>query len=969
MKRNIVRVLCLLCALAMLGACAEQATPEEMGFRVEFPARAAYDTYKTMATSNGVELMLDPGRMDIMLKGKDFTWHSYMFTQKELKANSTERDNYSIYRIDGALIGGSQFTLDSYTDCINRGQYEVTQTKKGFTVHFVTGKLAVSRAVPEVMGKEEFEKYLDEISQTKSKRISTKVKLSYSLYTLEGNADKVADYPQLNQFPDGLYCIKTGLTDKEKDELEVYFKEVGLTVDYVKEYHDKLDYVSEATTNPVVEFKMNFELDNGDLVVSLPSDTIRVDTNRYVINSIRVMESLCALAKTGETIQMEAGKAAELGLVEAKPEEEAEEGESSDEKSEEKTEEKTEEKSEEKTEEKTEEKKDDKKDDKKEEEPAVEYVNVSTGEVARFMFYPDGCGVVADTTASNGIIGEGTLTGMVYNTVYDKIGGYAVNPVYGSENISVPVFGLAKTTCSVIGIVESGAELSRITVNYNSAVLSAYSAFVLETYDGDNVDEMVAMSEKFTDHEQYPDNHFLYSVRYKFLPGTDVDYVDMAHTYRNYLIAKGDLQENGVSKEMQFYLETLGYVKAAEEVAFVTVQRDKPLTTYEDNIDLLTRLAKGGVKNLNLKLTGWENGGLNNYYSDGVDLSKNMGGEDGFKKLTEYVQKNGIGFYPNVNFMSVGNIGSFDGFTPRKLCARDIINQYEGLYVYIPAIRDFAGFNYVINGKNILKGMNKYLADAKDYWDTKTISADYISTILAKDYHADQEINAAEQLTELKKVMESLSKDRRVMFKDANSYAYKYADIILGLSTSSTENPSLQTVPFLQIVLHGSVDFAGAAINTFDTYEDAVLKSIEYASAVYFTMIKENLIYLKGSEYSYYYSTDDDYWVDKAIEAYKTISGAVGDCYNTTIQDHKRLADNVYLTTFSNGKSIVVNYNLYDVTLSDGTTVASKGYTVPKSAEGLSVGEAQESEPEEQPAEQPEEQPAEQPESKEKEGN
>ena len=151
MKKNIIRVLCLLSAFVMLCGCSTPAKPEDIGFQMEFGARAEYDKYEVMAENGGYKLMLDPGRMDLMMVSDDFTWHSYVFTAKELKATSTERDNSSIFRIEGALIGGSQFTLDSYTDCINRGQYEISKINNGFKVHFVAGKLAVSRALPEVM--------------------------------------------------------------------------------------------------------------------------------------------------------------------------------------------------------------------------------------------------------------------------------------------------------------------------------------------------------------------------------------------------------------------------------------------------------------------------------------------------------------------------------------------------------------------------------------------------------------------------------------------------------------------------------------------------------------------------------------------------------------------------------------------------------------------------------------------------
>lgn len=928
MKSKIVKLLCLLCAICMFCACSSEVPPEEIGFKMEFTPYTS-EGYDKIAESNGVSLMLNQETMDIMLQSGDFTWHSYVFTQKELKASSSDRDNHSLFLIDGAIIGGSQFQLDSYTDSINRDQYEITKIDNGFKVTFVAGKLERSRALPELMDKASLDAILDKVEEKESKRIRKKIELWYSLYTVEdADPEVLKKYEAITKYsakyPEGMYALKTGIVDKEKDEIESYFIAAGLTVEQVEEYHESIEYESEALSRPIVQLDMEFVLDNGDLVVSLPADSILLDNTRYVLNSVKILESLCSIDKTGEKIPVPKSEAEnvessdETASDDASSEETTEGTENDAEKADDKEADNTEESKDASSETSSDTKEDEKKEDEE------EMVLQPTGEDGRFFFYPDGSGVVTDLKAANNIVGEGILTGVVYNTVYDKIQGYASNPIYGNENISVPVFGFAKTNGAILGIVESGAEVTRITANYNSSIQSIYASFVFEKYDIAKVDEMVALSEYYTTGK----SGFVYKVRYKLLTGTDIDYVDMAHSYRDYLIARGDITADGASDEMQFVLETLGYIKADEDVAFATVKKDKPLTTYEDNIELLQKLSDAGVDNINLRLNGWSNGGMNNYYNDSVDLSDEMGGEEGFKKLVDYVTDNKIKFFPNVNFMTVGNVKMFDGFSPTSTCARDKDNQYEGIYVYIPANSSFAGFNYILNSAFIPDVINEYFEDAADYWDCKTISTNYMSTVLAKSYRADKEVSATENLAGIIKAFELLSKDREVMVQGANSYAFKYADMILDVPSSCTENPSLEQVPFLQIVLHGSVDFTGAAVNTYSSYEDAILECIEYGTGLYFTMIKENLMYLKASEFSYYYSADDNYWIAKAIEAYKTVSAAVGDCVGQEITDHEKLADGVYVTTFANGKKTVVNYNLYDVELDGIGTVTAKGYYV-----------------------------------------
>ena len=54
-------------------------------------------------------------------------------------------------------------------------------------------------------------------------------------------------------------------------------------------------------------------------------------------------------------------------------------------------------------------------------------------------------------------------------------------------------------------------------------------------------------------------------------------------------------------------------------------------------------------------------------------------------------------------------------------------------------------------------------------------------------------------------------------------------------------------------------------------------------------------------------------WLELAIEDYKKYNDELSKTASAHITDHKAIGEGVYLTTYSNGDSVIVNYNDYSV--------------------------------------------------------
>ena len=68
-------------------------------------------------------------------------------------------------------------------------------------------------------------------------------------------------------------------------------------------------------------------------------------------------------------------------------------------------------------------------------------------------------------------------------------------------------------------------------------------------------------------------------------------------------------------------------------------------------------------------------------------------------------------------------------------------------------------------------------------------------------------------------------------------------------------------------------------------------------------------------------------WLQEAKEIYKELDALLREVQGQGISDWQVLADNVHQTTFENGLSVIVNYNLEPVTV-NGMAIPGQDYTV-----------------------------------------
>ena len=373
------------------------------------------------------------------------------------------------------------------------------------------------------------------------------------------------------------------------------------------------------------------------------------------------------------------------------------------------------------------------------------------------------------------------------------------------------------------------------------------------------------------------------------------EWTGMATAYRDYFTAKGDLTKltaDQVQADIPLYIETFGSIETTERIASFPVEVDTPLTTFEDIKAMHTELTSMGVGNVNFKLNGYANGGLNPTIPYKLKWTKVVGGEEGFTDLAKYAAENNFNIYPDFDFAYMHQQELFDGFSMKKHAVRTIDDRYTTRRAYDAATQSFdSSFALAISPVFFEHFYEKFGPTYLSYGND-AISVTTLGTDLNSDFDEDEPYHREDNKGFTLDLLEKIDADySSVMVEGGNSYAVKYADVIIGASlTSSNYVKASESIPFLGMVYHGSKVFTGSATNMEGDINEAILHAIENGAGMYFILSYQNTAELKENfRLSKYYSVNYDIWKNDLAEYYTTLNEATKDLQTSYIVDHEFL--------------------------------------------------------------------------------
>lgn len=537
--------------------------------------------------------------------------------------------------------------------------------------------------------------------------------------------------------------------------------------------------------------------------------------------------------------------------------------------------------------------------------------------------------------------GSGAL--MYYSTEYSSRTEYTI-PIYGLdgsvasdvlttgqfqyENAALPLFGVKDGEDAYLAVIEGGQ--SKATINYHQAGPyfqrnAAYLTFRMVNKDSvylsgsDNSSKVVVFESSLAEETC--------SVHYQFLEKNS-GYVEMAGFYRQYLIEEGILQEQLEDSQVSLLLETICGVWSKKNLLGVSYEGVTAATTYEQNKLLAEDLLSSGVGQLDLKPIGWFNNGVYHDYAGNIKLNQVLGGKSGWNALVEYAAEAGVGLYPDVDFQRIPDMTW--GFIP-TLDSAFRLDSNEAKYSILSRAlllekEDFGltpSSLYFLSPGNYAEVTASFL---KDYLPIKSQGLSLRSTRAYSDFNDKDMISRPEAVQMLMEQLQTLDEELELMVENGSQYTFAYTQKMSGVSSDCSHYRVADTaVPFLQMVLHGSMKLYTSPINLASNSETAVLRAIEYGMLPNFQVTYEDSSILKNSEYSDNYASGYESWREDILESYSMIEESLNGLIGAAIIDHAQVAQQVYATTYETGDVVYVNYGDEAVTV-NGIVVPARGF-------------------------------------------
>lgn len=758
----------------------------------------------------------------------------------------------------------AEITINSFVEACQRGQINVKKIKNGVRVEYTMGREETRKLVPKQIERSRFEELI--MANIPDGTPRSKMEAFYTLknpfdpdLTERGRNELIGTFPVCETM--AIYVFDPYASDRELNLIEGYIKMYcpEYTYETLEEDHAMTQY--EGTDKAPVLFRLSLEYtldDDGNLDVRLPANGIRYDESAFQLTEIRPLP----------------------------------------------------------------------------------YFGAGSNDFEGYTFFPDGSGAIVrfEDIENKPLI----LTGKIYGEDY----AYQKVSNAHKEIMRMPVYGVVETnvinektitttaedgtkttktsireittkdgepydkkTVGFLAIIEEGDALASITTNSGGQLHkynNVYTAFSPRPKDSYNLAEAISVGQNAT-YTVVSKRKYAGSYRIKFIMLTDdelakesgltkyyeASYVGMAKAYREYLEKEGKLADLTDTKDqIPLYIESFGCIDDVERILSIPVEVLKPLTTFDDLKDMYGKLEEAGISNVRFKLTGFANEGMNDTSAYSVKFEKKVGGNDGFTDFVEFATSKGVSVYPDFDFANIGKFKMFDGVSMRRHLIKTMDNRYTSKRYYDSTLQSYQrGYSLAVS-PSVYSYFYEHFTEDYSKLNPTGISVATLGTDLNSDFDKKEPYNREDNKGYTTDLLAKIKEDyKNVMIDGGNVYSLEYASDIINVSLDSSRfSGASESVPFVGMVLHGSMNFAGSAINMAGDINYELLKAIENGASLYFTLSAQNTQLLKEDiEFQKYYSVNFDIWYDSVTKLYSELNDAIGNLQTKKITNHEFL--------------------------------------------------------------------------------
>ena len=541
-----------------------------------------------------------------------------------------------------------------------------------------------------------------------------------------------------------------------------------------------------------------------------------------------------------------------------------------------------------------------------------------------YIFIPDGPGALMRFSKSSSYVSpfQKKVYGMDYgiDTSSDSYEILSERPndfAVEMPQVTYPVYGIVHGSEQNAFFAEilSGDEYAAITA-YPAGFTTDFSWAAARFDYRQKYVQPTGQDGKGIDAPQETANSMLPKISFTFLTGEDADYSGMAREYRERLIERGVLNTERKDADIPVQITLVG---ADVKKGFIK-NKLTSFTTAKQAANIVTSL-KSELKtdNFTIVYAGALKGGMNGAGYGTLKLEKKLGTLKDFTNLQNSVVEAGGRFYLNLNPVTAND----SQINPSNKAATTLGKAFEKI------VRD-----------------NPNVLFAEKYLIRPTLVADYTSRLykklgfnlsideLGSKLYSDNTRNGKLTRTQTRKIYEKLSGVvENSAYFTPNSYLWKNTGEYFGIPMVNSQYVyETDTVPFLQMVLKGSIDYYAPYANIGFYNEDCILKMIEYGAYPSFMLTNADNYALHDTPLEDYFSLEYTSWKSAAADIYSKINSALKHTEGQSITEHKVLKEGIVLVKYSGGTEILINYTPNDAVTEHGE-VAAKSFTVKESTE------------------------------------
>ena len=554
-----------------------------------------------------------------------------------------------------------------------------------------------------------------------------------------------------------------------------------------------------------------------------------------------------------------------------------------------------------------------------------------------YMLVPNGSGSIINFNNGKGTLQSGNDYSEYIYGIDPMVADYTVREI--TENSKLALFGIFREKSGILATIESGASLANVSAGVAGDINEYNNVYATFTVRGNDTLAMFGTTGSEANlpivEKTFYDSPL--TMRYTFLTEENNGYAGAANYYRNRLIKEGRLEvREAETGDIKLYYDVICGVEEKKTFLGVRYRGLRAMTTFDGAEDIAEDLSEAGVTRQVMNLQGWSGGG---YYHDTLGKIKvpgTLGGKSDLEELTDRVQKLGGSVYVDCAFQKVSETGS--RYSVSNESSRYYGTGYVGEFGEVSpvSLRQTASLGYdeniyyLISPKFLVRYTEGFTEKIDDY-NVTGISLRDLGSVLQSDKRRTNVITREQALQIVKAQFQKMEDTgKQIMVNDGNDYSFAYADDILNAPLSDNDYYVIDaSVPFYQMLIHGSIDYCGSVINLGNTtdQQEIILTLIETGASPHFVFTDKEATEMKMTGLNKMYSTSFNVWKDTAVSIWKETNAALQKVSGVAMTGYQVLSEGVSVTTYANGVKIYVNHTEERVSV-DGVTIEPKNYAI-----------------------------------------